>query len=102
MVLEQHGGSSRVMMVEELSNSSAPSRSSPATRDICTRADLNHTERARVRPARLTVKAQVAVSKLRREGTMGRNGQSKSIPYAKDKHSDLAHTLTFNKKLLIQ
>ncbi|GBP40104.1 hypothetical protein EVAR_33680_1 [Eumeta japonica] len=38
----------------------APSRSSPATRDICLRVDLNYTKQTRVCPTRLTVIGQVA------------------------------------------
>ncbi|GBP11222.1 hypothetical protein EVAR_6040_1 [Eumeta japonica] len=41
----------------------APSRSSPATRDIYLRVDLNYTEQTDVCPARLTAIAQVRANK---------------------------------------
>ncbi|GBP79137.1 hypothetical protein EVAR_100099_1 [Eumeta japonica] len=59
-----------------------PRRSSPATRDIYTRVDLNNTGRTRVCPARVAVIAQAAMSKLRTGDNMG----NKNI------HNDLART----------
>ncbi|GBP20007.1 hypothetical protein EVAR_13773_1 [Eumeta japonica] len=60
------------------SHALAPYRSSPAPRDIYTRVDLRHTEQARARAARMTVIAQVTISKLRAEGSMRRNRHWKS------------------------
>ncbi|GBP27480.1 hypothetical protein EVAR_14301_1 [Eumeta japonica] len=63
------------------------SRSSPATWDIYTRVDLNYRKLTCVCSAQFIVVAQVAISKLRAEGGMG-----KSKMYARNNHSDLAHT----------